>query len=47
MEAAMWLADRGFGKVAQPITGEDGGPMRFTLALSAATAETETGDGGG
>ena len=49
LEAAAWLADRGFGRVAQPITGEGGGPMRFTLALSAAaaSAETETGDDGG
>ena len=51
MEAAAWLADRGFGKVSQPITGEGGGPMRFTLMLAAAGApgaeDEDGGDGGG
>jgi hypothetical protein len=50
MEAAAWLADRGFGKVSQPLTGEGGGPLRFTLVLSAAGAPVEEGadgDGGG
>ena len=47
LEAAAWLADRGFGKVAQPITGEGGGPMRFTLALSAAGAPVAGGEDGG
>jgi len=27
-EAARELLDRGFGKAAQPITGDDGGPVR-------------------
>jgi hypothetical protein len=38
MEAAAWLADRGFGKVPQALehTGQDGAPLRFTLVLSAA-----------
>jgi hypothetical protein len=54
LEAAAWLADRGFGKVSQPLTGEGGGPLRFTLVLSAAGAPVEEGveegadgDGGG
>jgi hypothetical protein len=47
MEAAAWLADRGFGRVAQPLTGADGGPMRFTLALSAAGAAGEAEDDDG
>lgn len=53
MEAVAWLADRGFGKVSQPLTGEGGGPLRFTLVLSAAGtpveegAEGADGDGGG
>ena len=40
MEAAAWLADRGFGKVPQPLehAGADGEPMRFTLVLTAAGA---------
>jgi hypothetical protein len=50
MEAAAWLADRGFGKVPQPLehTGQDGAPMRFTLVLSAAGGplpEDDDGDG--
>lgn len=29
-EAAIALLDRGFGKPAQPLTGEDGGPIAVT-----------------
>jgi hypothetical protein len=49
MEAATWLADRGFGKVPQALehTGQDGAPMRFTLVLSAAGAPLQDGDGDG
>ena len=47
MEAAAWLADRGFGKVAQPITGDtEGGPLRFTLVLSAAGSPLSGDDDG-
>ena len=47
MEAAAWLADRGFGKVALPLehSGAEGGPMRFTLVLSAAGAPLSEDDG--
>ena len=47
MEAAAWLADRGFGKVALPLehSGSEGGPMRFTLVLSAAGAPLSEDDG--
>ena len=33
MEAADWLATRGFGRPTQPLehTGEDGGPMRLVF----------------
>ena len=36
MEAAAWLADRGFGKVSQPLehTGEGGGPLRLTFRIA-------------
>ena len=33
MEAAAWLADRGFGKAAQPVTGEDGGPVQVEYRI--------------
>ncbi len=43
MEAAAWLADRGFGKVPQPLehAGPQGEPMRFTLLLSPPPATAE------
>ena len=52
MEAAAWLADRGFGRVPMPLehSGEGGGPLRFTLDLSGAGAvlgaDGEDGDDG-
>ena len=48
MEAAAWLADRGFGRVPMPLehSGADGEPMRFTLLLGAAGAPDEDADGG-
>jgi hypothetical protein len=48
MEAAAWLADRGFGKVVQPLehAGADGAPLRFTLLLSAAGGALEDHDDG-
>lgn len=47
MEAVAWLADRGFGKVALPLehSGTEGGPMRFTLVLSASGAPDGDLDG--
>lgn len=47
MEAAQWLADRGFGKVALPLehSGAEGGPMRFTLVLSTSGGTDGDGDG--
>jgi hypothetical protein len=33
LEAAAWLADRGFGKVPQQVAGEGGGPLIVTLKL--------------
>jgi hypothetical protein len=49
MEAAAWLADRGFGRVPQPLehAGPEGEPMRFTLLLSAAAGPDGDGDGDG
>lgn len=29
--AVEWLADRGFGKVTQPVSGEDGGPITIKV----------------
>jgi hypothetical protein len=45
MEAAAWLADRGFGKVPVPLEhGNAGGqPLRFTLVLAAAAGAEEAG----
>jgi len=31
VSAARELLDRGWGKAAQPLTGEDGGPIEFTI----------------
>lgn len=47
MEAAVWLADRGWGRATLPVTDAEGGPMRFTLVLSAAGAPGEADDGDG
>ena len=46
MEAAAWLADRGFGKVPTPLehAGPEGAPVRFTLLLSAAGGAEEDAD---
>ena len=47
MEAAAWLADRGFGKVPMPLEhgGPGGAPLRFTLLLSAAAGAEDDADG--
>lgn len=40
MEAAKWLADRGWGKAAQPVTGEDGeGPLVVKIVRFGAAAD--------
>ncbi len=35
MQAAAWLADRGWGKPVQAISGEDGGALRIRLTWGA------------
>ena len=34
MKALAWLADRGYGKATQPISGEDGAPLTVIIAGS-------------
>ena len=34
MKALEWLADRGYGKATQPISGEDGAPLTVIIAGS-------------
>ena len=37
MRAGVWLAERGFGKVAQPVDGDgDGGPIRLQIVAKLA-----------
>lgn len=38
------LLDRTDGKIAQPITGEDGGPMTFTIQVASKEAKQLTED---
>ena len=44
IQAATWLADRGFGKPAQPLTGdEDGGPVGVTMEMLLREVEEDGG----
>lgn len=41
IEAASWLADRAFGRPAQVVSGEDGGPIAFQIVSMLATAREQ------
>ena len=44
--ALAYASDRGYGKAAQPIVGEDGGPVRTTVTLRMVKAKTDDDDSG-
>ena len=46
VDAAKWLGERGWGKAAQPVTGdEDGGPLTVTGRLILVPARKDDEDG--
>jgi len=45
MQALAYVTDRGYGKAAQPITGEDGGPLKTTVTLRLVRAKPDDDSG--